>query len=347
MGGNTGRQRQREQLTYDVHAHIVPIKLMEMLRADGLKYGIEVFADQDGKERLRLAGRLEIGPFPDDLFDLDARFAAMIQGGVDVQLVGHRTEFSAYTLDGEKGASYARAFNRILADEVSRHPDRLLGLGTVPLQDPPRAAEELAYAVQELGMVGVEIASNIDGLPLDRAGLDPFWETANELRCFVLLHPNDPLRGVDLSRYFMANMVGRPAESTVAIAYLLFSGVLDRYPDLVVAMVHGGGYMPYQLGRWEKAYKVVPHIAGANISRPPIDYVRRLYFDSLVHIPEALSYLIDLVGTSQVLVGTDYPYEMAERAPVAFIDSVPGLTRDDRHAVLEGNMQRILDGIRR
>ena len=334
-------------MTYDVHAHIVPVELMDLLRKDGPRFGLEVFQTTEGKEKIRIAGRLEIGPFPGSLFDLDARFEAMDRGGVGIQVVGHRTEFSAYALDGDKGAAYARVFNRILADEVSKHPDRLLALGTVPLQDPRRAAEELVFAVQELGMVGVEIASNIDGTPLDQAGLDPFWEAANALRCFVLLHPNDPLRGVDLSRYFMDNMVGRPAESTVAIAYVLFSGVLERFPDLVVSMVHGGGYMPYQLGRWEKAYKVVPHIAGRNIAKSPTEYVKRLYFDSLVHIPQALSFLLELVGPSQVLVGTDYPYEMAERSPVAFIDSVPGLGVDDRHAILEGNMRRIIEGIRR
>ncbi|MGH8915132.1 MAG: amidohydrolase family protein [Acidimicrobiia bacterium] len=334
-------------MIYDVHAHIVPVELMELLRADGHRFGLEIFETAEGKEKIRIAGRLEIGPFPQNLFDLEARFAAMDRGGVDTQLVGHRTEFSAYALEGDKGAAYARAFNQILADEVSKHEDRLLALGTVPLQDPKRAADELAHAVQDLGMVGVEIASNIDGRPLDIAGLDPFWEAANELRCIVLLHPNDPLRGVDLSRYFMDNMVGRPAESTVAIAYLIFSGVLERFPDLVVAMVHGGGYMPYQVGRWEKAYKVVPHIAGKNLTMPPIEYVKRLYFDSLVHIPQALSFLLELVGPTRVLVGTDYPYEMAERSPVAFIDSVPGLHGEDRHAILEGNMSRILDGIRR
>jgi aminocarboxymuconate-semialdehyde decarboxylase len=334
-------------MTYDVHAHIVPVELMELLRSDGHRFGLKVIANDEGREKIEIAGRVEIGPFPQNLFDLPARFEAMRAGDVDVQLVGHRTEFSAYALDGDKGAAYARSFNRILADEVSRYPGQLLALGTVPLQDPRRAAEELAYAVQELGMVGVEIASNIDGGALDQASLEPFWEAANELRCFVLLHPHDPLRGVDLSRYFMDNMVGRPAESTVAIAYLLFSGVLERYPDLVVCMVHGGGYMPYQLGRWEKAYKVVPHIAGQNITRPPIEYVRGLFFDSLVHLPESLGYLLELVGPSQVLVGTDYPYEMAERSPVRFIESVPGLGEEDRKAILEGNMNRILGGIRR
>jgi aminocarboxymuconate-semialdehyde decarboxylase len=123
--------------------------------------------------------------------------------------------------------------------------------------------------------------------------------------------------------------------------------VFERYPDLVLCMVHGGGYMPYQIGRWDKAFKVVPHIAGANISKPPLEYVKKLYFDSLVHYPEAISYLVDLVGTSQIVIGTDYPYEMAERAPLKLIDSVPGLSPDDREAILTGNVERIIAGIRR
>ncbi len=332
---------------YDVHAHIVPTELMDFLRAEGPSLGLELFPTDDGREKLRVAGRQELGPFPQNLFDLDARFAAMDEGGVDVQLVGHRTEFSAYALPGDQGARYSRAFNGILADLVSLHPTRMIGLGTVPLQDPPRAAEELAYLVQELGMAGVEIATHVDGIPIDQAGLDPFWETANELRCLVLFHPNDPLRGLDLGRYFMDNIVGRPAESTVAIGYLLLSGVFERYPDLVLCMVHGGGYMPYQIGRWDKGYKMVPHLVGANLSKPPLEYVRKLYFDSLVHIPETMSYLLELVGPTQVVVGTDYPYEMAERAPVAFVDSIPGLRSEDRAAILEGNVTRILEGIRR
>lgn len=334
-------------MVYDVHAHIVPTELMEMLKIDGHKFGLELFTTAEGQEKLRVAGTQELGPFPPVLFDLDARFAAMDQGGVDVQLVGHRTEFSAYSLPGEQGAGYARAFNRILAEVVATHEDRLIGLGTVPLQSPAAAAEELRYVVQDLGMAGVEIATHVDGTPIDQAGLDPFWEVANELRCLILFHPNDPLRGVDLSRYFMDNIVGRPAESTVAMGYLLLSGVFERFPDLVLCMVHGGGYMPYQLGRWEKAYKVVPHLAAKNLSRPPLEYVKKLYFDTLVHIPEAMRFLLDLVGPDQIVVGTDYPYEMAERSPVAFVDSIPGLTAEDRSAILEGNISRIIEGIRR
>ena len=334
-------------MTYDVHAHIVPAALMELLRSDGRRFGIEVLRTDRDEEVLRLADRLEVGPFPKELFDLGARITAMDEGGVDVQLVSHRTDLSAYALEADAGARYARAFNEILADEVSGHAGRMIALGTVPLQAPKTAAEELDFVVRDLGMAGVEIASTVDGVPLDLAELDPFWEVAAELRCFVLLHPYDPLRGVDLSRYFLENIFGRPAESALAIAHLLFSGTLERYPDLVLCMVHGGGYMPYQLGRWEKGFRVASRLVARDITRPPLDIARRLYYDSLVHLPEALSFLLRLVGPSQVVVGTDYPYPMHERHPVAFIDSVPDLSPEARQAIMEGNVRRILDGIRR
>lgn len=334
-------------MTYDVHAHIVPKELMTLLETSGGSYGIEYLRSDDGADLLRLAGSKVIGPFPEELFDLDSRIAAMDEGGVDVQIVSHRTDFSAYALEADAGVRYARDFNRILAEEVARFPDRLMALGTVPLQAPGAAAEELANLVGELGMVGVEIASTVNGIHLADAGLEPFWQAANEMRCLVLLHPYDPLPGYDLDRYFLSNMFGRPAESTIALGYLLFSGVLERYPDLVLCMVHGGGYMPYQIGRWEKGYEVAALAAAKDISRPPIEFVKRLYFDSLVHIPEALSYLLELVGPTQIVVGTDYPYPMSERAPVKFIDSVPDLGAGDRELILSGNIERIIGGIRR
>lgn len=334
-------------MSYDVHAHIVPEELMSLLRTDGSRFGIEVFRLDDGAEVLRLEERREIGPFPSVLFDQEARLAAMDQAGIDIQLVSHRTDLSAYSLHPDRGAAYAHAFNRILADEVSRSQGRLLGLGTVPLQAPQEAARELDFAVRELGMVGVEIATTVDGVSLDQAGLQPFWEVANDLRCFVLLHPYDPLSGIDLSRFFLENMFGRPAESTLAVAHLLFSGVLERYPDLVLCVVHGGGYMPYQLGRWQKGFEVAGHVTRQHLSRPPIELIRRLYYDSLVHIPQALAFLLELVGPSQVVLGTDYPYPMAERQPLTFLESVPGLTRQERDQIVEGNVARILGGIRR
>lgn len=332
--------------TYDVHAHCLPGELLELLRADGPNFQIEVTRNDQGQELLVLAGRRTVGPFPPALDDTRARLAAMDADGVDVQVLSHRTDLSAYALSGDAGARYARAFNRIMADEVARQPDRFLALGTVPLQEPKAAAEELVHAVRELGMVGVEIASTVDGTPLDAAGLEPFWEAADDLRCLVLLHPYDPLPGVDLGRWFLENMFGRPAESTLAIARLMLSGTLERYPDLVMCLVHGGGFLPYQLGRFQKGHTVVPHHAATHSSRPPLETARRLYYDSLLHTPEALAFLVDLVGPDHVVVGSDYPYEMHERQPVTAVHAA-GLTADQRALVLGGNVQRLLDGIRR
>jgi aminocarboxymuconate-semialdehyde decarboxylase len=319
-----------------------------MLRSDGPAFGIEVRTNDAGETVLAVGGTTGAGPLPDALTDFDARIAVMDAAGVDVHIMSYRTDLTAYFIDPADGARYARLLNRFMAEEVSRHPSRLIGLATVPLQSPGAAAEELAFAVRELGLAGAEIGSNVNGMYFDQADLDPFWEAAEALRCLILLHPSHPpLPGVDLSRYFIHNMVGRPAESTASIAHMIFSGVFDRYPDLTVCMVHGGGFLPYQLGRMQKGFTVVPHMTARDMARAPEDVARQLYYDSLIHTPEALRFLIERVGATQVLMGSDYPYGMHDRDPVGTIDAIPGLTEEERSLIFEANARRILDAVRR
>lgn len=336
-------------MNYDVHNHCIPNEVVEMLRREGDRFGIEVATNERGQMVIKVGeGGEGAGPIPAALTDFDERVAVMDAAGVDVHIVSYRTDLTAYSIDPAEGPGYARMLNRMMADEISRYPSRFLGLGTVPLQAPAAAAEELAYAVQELGMVGVEIGSNVNGTFFDSADLDPFWEAAEALRCLVLLHPvHPPLAGVDLSRYFLHNMVGRPAESTVSIGYMIFSGIFDRYPDLTVCMVHGGGFLPYQLGRFQKGYTVAPHLTATMTGRSPEDVARHLYYDSLVHTPEALRFLADRLGVTQILMGSDYPYGMHDTDPVGTINAIPGLTDEERSLVFEGNVGRILAGIRR
>jgi aminocarboxymuconate-semialdehyde decarboxylase len=267
--------------------------------------------------------------------------------GVDVQLISGWIDLTAYALSPAAGAEYSRRFNEIIAAEAGRHPDRLVPLGTAPLQDPARAAEELAVAVRELGMAGVQIATTVDGTDLDEAGLDPFWEAAEDLGCLVVLHPCDPLPGVDLSRNFLDNMVGRPAESTIAVAHLLFSGVLERYPGLVICVVHGGGFVPYQLGRMQRGFDAVPKLTARNISTPPSEMARRLYYDTVLHDPAPLAFLIAHVGADHVLMGTDYPFPMGDPTPVDTVASIPDVTDKQRQLILGGNVTRLLEGINR
>ncbi|MGH9246829.1 MAG: amidohydrolase family protein [Acidimicrobiales bacterium] len=331
-------------MTIDVHAHCIPSALLELLRAEGPSFGMEVIQTRRGEAAI-LAGRVELPPFRPYLTDIGPRLAHMDATGVQVQLLSSWIDLTAYALEPASGAAYARRFNRILAEEAGRHPDRFLALATVPLQAPRAAAEELRFAVGELGMVGVEIATTVDGTDLDQAGLDPFWEAAAELRCLVLLHPYAPLAGVDLGRHFLDNLVGRPAETTIAVAHLAFSGVLDRHPGLVMCVVHGGGFFPYQLGRMRRGFTAVPHLSARDLRTDPEALARRLYYDTVLHSPPALAFLVDVVGAEHVVVGTDYPFEMGDPDPVATVGAIPRLSEPQRRLILEGNVRRILDGI--
>lgn len=333
-------------MTYDVHAHCVPNELVDLLRADGARFGIEVVPGEKGDSAV-IAGRVRLAPFRGLLGDMETRLAAMDASGIDVQLLSSWIDLTAYALGEAQGAAYSRRFNQILSAEAARHPGRFLALGTVPLQSPSKAADELRHAVVELGMVGAQIATTVDQTDLDQAGLDPFWEAAEALACLVVIHPCNPLAGVDLSRNFLDNMVGRPAESSIAVAHLLFSGVLERYPGLVVCVVHGGGFIPYQLGRLQRGFEAVPHVSAKNISTPPAELARRLYYDTVLHDPHALAFLVRQMGPDHVVMGTDYPFEMGDPDPVATVNGIPGLTDHQRRLILEGNVTRLLEGIKR
>lgn len=332
--------------TYDVHAHCIPPRLLDLLRTDGPRFGIEIVGTGD-EEHAVLAGRVELAPFRPILGDIDARIRAMDESGVDVQILSGWIDLTAYALDPGAGRDYARLFNGILAEEASIHPNRFSPLATVPLQNPRGAAEELERAVGELDMVGAQIATTVDGTDLDQAGLDPFWEAAEGLGCLIVLHPCDPLPGVDLSRNFLDNMVGRPAESTIAVAHLLFSGALERYPGLNLCVVHGGGFVPYQMGRMQRGFDAVPRLAAQNISQAPAEMVRLLYYDTVLHDPGAIAYLVEQVGADHVVMGTDYPFPMGDPTPVDTVNSVPGLTNEQRQMILGDNVAGLLQGVRR
>jgi aminocarboxymuconate-semialdehyde decarboxylase len=332
--------------TYDVHAHCIPPSLLDLLRAEGPRLGIELRDDGDGEYAV-IRDRVRLAPFRPILGDLEARVRAMDDSGVDVQLLAGWIDLTAYALDPDAGAEYARRFNEIMAAEADRRPDRFVALGTIPLQDPARAAAELDFAVRDLGMAGVQIATTVDGTDLDEAGLDPFWEAADDLGCLIVLHPCDPLPGVDLSRNFLDNMVGRPAESTIAVGHLLFSGVLERFPGLVICVVHGGGFVPYQLGRMQRGFDAVPKLAAGNITTAPSELARRLYYDTVLHDPAPLAFLVERVGADHVLMGTDYPFPMGDPTPVDTVNAIPGLSDEQRRLILGGNVTRLLPGVER
>jgi aminocarboxymuconate-semialdehyde decarboxylase len=330
----------------DVHAHCIPVGVVDTLRAEGGRYGIEI-AEADGRYAARIAGAGTTRPFMPALLDVPRRLAAMDASGVDVQLLSSWIDLTAYALDGGTGARYARMFNEGLAATVAEAPDRFRALATVPLQAPERAAAELRHAITALGAVGVEIATTVDGRELDDPGLEPFWAAAEELRALVVVHPLDSLAGRDLTRYGLNNLIGNPAESTLALGHLVFGGVLERHPGLVVVLVHGGGFAPYQIGRWDRGFSTGARGAAEHLTRSPGEWLRRLYFDTVLHSPASLRFLVGVVGAEHVLLGSDYPFMMGEPEPVRSLDAVAGLGDDERQLILSGNAAALLADVGR
>jgi aminocarboxymuconate-semialdehyde decarboxylase len=184
------------------------------------------------------------------------------------------------------------------------------------MQDGAKAAAELERAMTKLGLRGAEIASNINGRYLDDPAFEPLWEAAQALSALVFVHPNQVIGADRMKDYNLANLIGNPTDTSLTFAKLIFGGVLERFPQLKFLLAHAGGFLPYTWGRLERGYRIQDSSA-AKISRPPSEYVKLLYFDTITHSRMALEYLIENFGAEHVLLGSDYPYAMGDPEPVA------------------------------
>lgn len=275
------------------------------------------------------------------LKDVEARLADMDGMGVDMMALTPSPPRGFYKLDEKLADEIARAINDDVAQVAADHPRRFVACGNVPLQHPELAARELERGMREKGLKGVRIGTNIAGEELGDAKFDPFWAAAERLGAAVFLHPQGFTQPDRLQDYFMANAVGQPLETTLALAQMIFGGVFERFPKLKLCAAHGGGYFPFYLGRFEQAYEQRVECR-KNIGRPPSHYVKRIWFDTVVFRPEAIAYLVDLVGVEKVMMGTDSPYDMGENHPVELVERTPGLDAAQKAAILGGNARRFL-----
>lgn len=328
--------------TVDVHAHGVAAGLLETLAADPGRLGVTVVGSPDDAQLTVAVAEGRPMKVRLGLVDVEARLAAMDRAGVGVQLLSPWMELAATSLPRDVAVDFARLSNDAMADLVGAHPDRLLALANLPLQEPVLAAEELRRAVVDLGMVGAEIATRPDGRELDDESFDVVWRTAAELDCALLVHPHRSLSGRNVQRHFLNNLVGNPAESTIAIGHLVFGGVLERHPGVRFCFVHGGGFAPYQLGRWDHAFQRNARGAATLLTRRPSELVGRIWFDTVVHSPNALGYLLGVVGEGQVVLGSDYPFEMGDPDPCRTVREVPAVGEHVVDAVFGGNARALL-----
>ena len=325
----------------DVHAHL----LLPQVHAEVEKRAPELVAEaadlerrRNGLESMKVSGPM-VGARIPKLTDVRERLAAMDAQGVAKQWVSvSPNHFYPWAPEG-LAVWVAGEANRLVAEHVAQAPDRLVGLGVVPLQHPSRIVEYLDDAVLGRGLAGVEISSFAGDVELSDERLEPFWARAAELACVVFLHPFGCSLDERLDRFYLANTVGQPVENAVALSHLIFSGVLDRHPGLKLVVAHGGGYLPTAIGRSDHAWRVRPDAHGC--AHEPSSYLRKIWFDTVVHDSVALRHLIEVAGASQVVLGSDFPFDMGLDDPVGFVKAA-GLPAEVARRVLEGNAEELL-----
>jgi aminocarboxymuconate-semialdehyde decarboxylase len=278
------------------------------------------------------------------LNDVADRVAVLDTQNIDIQVVAPVPNQCYYMAKGEHAAKVSRLVNEGMAAWAGKRPDRFAGLGTAPLQDPKLAAAELEYAVAKLGLKGVQVLTNVEGDEISHAGLEPFWAKAEELGAVVMLHPLGFTHSQRFGEYYFANVIGNPLDTTVALHYIIFSGLLERHPKLKIFSVHGGGFLPAYSGRVDHAWGARVD-AKASLPKPPSEYLKKMYFDTTVFTTHQLEYLVKVFGADHIVLGTDYPYDMAEYFPVEHIVST-SLT-DAEKAAVAGETAVKLFGLKR
>ncbi|WP_028813626.1 amidohydrolase family protein [Streptomyces flavidovirens] len=324
--------------TVDVHAHLLLPQVEEAVAGHpALAEARNLDARRNGPEALAVNGPMVRDRIP-LLTDVDERLTAMDAAGVDVQLVSPSPSHYHYWADEELARTLSELANTATAAHCAQAPDRLYGLGLAPLQHPELAVEALDHALEQ-GLLGVEISSHAPGRELSHPAYEPLWERAADTGAVIFLHPFGCTLDERLDRWYLSNTVGQPTENAVALSHLIFSGVLDRHPDLKLLAAHGGGYLPTHIGRSDHAWRARADARGC--AHEPSSYLKRLYFDSLVHDPYVLRELIRAAGPDRVLLGSDYPFDMGTDDPLAALRAA-GLPDADFHAVRGANAAALL-----
>jgi aminocarboxymuconate-semialdehyde decarboxylase len=246
-----------------------------------------------------------------------------------------------YGLPEHEAQAFSRLYNETNAAFAKTSNGRFVPVATVPMQSSRAAVEELDYAVKSLGIRMVEIGTNVNGVNLDEESFRPFFARAADLGVLLQLHPHqDQVAGKErLGKYFLSNLIGNPVDTAIAAASLIFGGLLERYPTLNVCLVHGGGALPYLLGRISCGYSQIPEIR--TMPQIPETYFHRFYFDTMTHDSRALTFLHNLAGAERLLLGTDYPYDnTGEQDPLGALQRA-GISGSQN--ILGGNAARLLD----
>jgi len=323
----------------DIHHHYVPNSLLEEAKSHGKALGVE-FTETDGQKALSFAGSPKF-VLQRELSVVDERLKMMQESKLAVAALEAHTATLGYRLTGEQGESWCRVYNEGIKELVTRHPDRFVGIASVPLQDAVRAAKVLEHAVRDLKLCGGYIGTNVNGNYYNSTDFDPFWAKAQELDALIVMHPEDVAGSEKMGPYGLRLICGNPADSALSLGFMTYSGVFDRFPDLKLCVLHGGGFFPYHLGRFDQGWAVRSGPRAAQAKKPPSGYLKNIYYDDMIYRVDTIDYLRKLAGADHIMVGTDYPFRLGDWKAVEKIEALD-CPDSEKELMLVGNAKRLL-----
>ncbi len=316
-------------MNIDLHNHVVPQTIVDALTRHPTRYGTSI-EEKDGKRYFNVHGRY--AELQSVFYDADAKIEWMDRNKLDIAGISVGPPIYFYDLSPEIGLEAAKLANDGIAQMVQSHPGRLRGLAHLPMQDPDAAIAELERVVREHKFKGVEVGTSIEGTPLADERFRKVLKTIEQLDCFLFTHPYQCLAKGWMDEYYLSNFIGFPLDTTMMVAHLMYSGALDELKTLKILLAHGGGYVPYQIGRFVHGFNVRPE-PKMKTQTSPAKLLRRFYFDTLTHDAQAARHLINKVGADRVVIGSDHPFDMGPPDLMGAIDAIPGLSASEREYV--------------
>jgi aminocarboxymuconate-semialdehyde decarboxylase len=309
----------------DAHSHFLPASILDLLRRDGARYSTPVQTRDDGRIFVITPER-PWGPIGPGFYDLDVRRGYLANHGISTQVLMPPPFLFYYWADPQFSYAIIRAENDAIAEVVSGSTGCFAGLGTIPMHHTKLSVGE-CDRIKKNGLSGVEIGSNVNGTDLDDERFWPIYEALESLGLAMLVHPNNVVGSERMKEFHLQNLIGFPADTTLAAARLIFSGVLDRFPKLKICLGQAGGFLPYIIGRLDLGFKVRPECRRS--PSKPSDYLRRFYYDTIIHAPDPLAFLIEMVGADRVMLGSDFPFDMGSSDPHADLKEQPRIKEQD------------------